>query len=104
MNKANPNIKIRKLMIRLILKKKWIKVIINEIIINPKNISKKKLFFFFKFISFPYPEIDNEKKIILTKKRSIWRKSINYYLLKFLIVLFNASEKFILNFQSFLKI
>ena len=44
---------------------------INEIIIRPKNISIKKLFFIFKFISLPYPDTDSESKTILTENKSI---------------------------------
>ena len=64
-DKINPNKKIEELIIRLILKKKWIVVTINVIITNPKNMSKKKLSFILKFINFPYPDIDKENKKIL---------------------------------------
>ena len=56
-----------------ILKKKWIKVIMKEIIINPKNISRKKLLFIFNLVSLPYPDTDNDNKTILTINISIWR-------------------------------
>ena len=44
---------------------------INEIIIKPKKISKKKFFFLFKLIILPYPDIDKDIKTILTEKISI---------------------------------
>ena len=70
--KANiPKIKIKKLIIRFILKKKWRKVIINETIMKPKKMSKKKFFFVSKLTILPYPDIDNEIKKILTKNISI---------------------------------
>ena len=70
--KANiPKIKIKKLIKRSILRKKCRKVIINEIIINPKKISKKKFLFIFKSIILPYPDIDKDIKTILIKKISI---------------------------------
>ena len=47
----------------------------NVITIRPKNISKKKLFLILRFINLPYPEIDNETKIILTKKKKISKKT-----------------------------
>ena len=75
---------------------------INEIIINPKKISKKKFFFVFKSIILPYPDIDKDIKIILIKKISIWNKIINVYFKEFSkssIVLSNAFEKFILALQ-----
>ena len=89
-------------------------MIINEIIINPKKISKKKFFFVFKSIILPYPDIDKDIKIILgedkivghivklIKKISIWNKIINVYFKEFSkssIVLSNAFEKFILALQ-----
>ena len=75
---------------------------INEIIIKPKKISKKKFFFVFKSIILPYPDIDKDIKIILIKKISIWNKIINVYFKEFSkssIVLSNAFEKFILALQ-----
>ena len=75
---------------------------INEIIINPKKISKKKFFFVFKSITLPYPDIDKDIKTILIKKISIWNKIINVYFKEFSkssIVLSNAFEKFILALQ-----
>ena len=75
---------------------------INEIIKNPKKISKKKFFFVFKSIILPYPDIDKDIKTILIKKISIWNKIINIYFKEFLkssIVLSNAFEKFILALQ-----
>ena len=98
--KANiPKVKIKKLINKSILRKKWRKVIINEIIIEPKKKSKKKFFFIFKSNILPKPDTDKDIKIILTKKISIWDKIINLYfkeLLKSSIVLSNAFEKFIL--------
>ena len=44
-----------------------------EIIINPKNISRKKLLFIFNLVSLPYPDTDNDNKTILTINISIWR-------------------------------
>ena len=43
----------------------------NEIITTPKNISKKKFLFKFKLMILPYPAIDKDINIILTKKISI---------------------------------
>ena len=41
---------------------------INEIIINPKKISIKKLFFNLQVNKLPKPDIDKEKKIMPIKK------------------------------------
>ena len=49
----DPNKKIKKLINKSILKKKWIRVIKNETIIRPRNRSKKKLFFVLKFVKLP---------------------------------------------------
>ena len=46
-------------------------IVIKEIIINPKNIFQKKIFWNFKLIILPYPDIDNDTKTILTIKISI---------------------------------
>ena len=43
----------------------------NEIIIRPKKLFKKKFFFIFKLIRLPYPDTAKDKKIILTVKISI---------------------------------
>ena len=53
---------------KFILKNRWVKVIINEITINPKKISIKKLLFVLKVIKLPIPENDNERTIIDIKK------------------------------------
>tara|TARA_B100001057_G_scaffold139495_1_gene139157 strand:- start:1322 stop:1486 length:165 start_codon:yes stop_codon:yes gene_type:complete len=44
------------------------KVMINEITINPKKRLIKKSLFVLNVIKLPIPEIDNEKKIIAIKK------------------------------------
>ena len=53
------------------LKKKCKIVIIREINIKFKNKSKKNILLIFKLINLPYPDIDNDNKIILTINKSI---------------------------------
>ena len=50
---------------------------INEITINPKKISIKKLLLILWVSKLPKPEMDKEKKIILTKKTNNSRIIIN---------------------------
>ena len=97
-----PKVKIKKLIKKLILKKKCKIVIIRDINTKPKKISKKKIFLVFKFKSLPYPDIDNDNKIILVINKSILKKIISNYLLEFLkssIISSNAFEKFIFDFH-----
>ena len=61
---------------KFILKNRWVKVIINEITINPKKISIKKLLFVLKVIKLPIPENDNERTIIDIKKTNNSRINI----------------------------
>ena len=53
---------------------------IKDIIANPKKMFKKKFFLILKFMRLPYPDIDNESRIILIMNISIWKKIINFYL------------------------
>ena len=67
-NKIIPRKKMLVLIKKFILKNRWVKVIINEITINPKKILIKKLLFVLKVIKLPIPENDNERTIIVIKK------------------------------------
>ena len=88
---------------KFILEKKWINVTINEVIISPQKISKKKSLLSFKVNKLPKPENDSERKIIPTKKTNNSRIIIKHFsnffykfFLKSLMVLSRASLKFIL--------
>ena len=76
MNKIIPSKKILALIKKFISENRWIKVIINEITINPKKISIKKLLFVLKVIKLPIPENDNERTIIDIKKTNNSRINI----------------------------
>ena len=67
-NKIIPRKKMLVLIKKFILKNRWVKVIIDEITINPKKISIKKLLFVLKVIKLTIPENDNERTIIDIKK------------------------------------
>ena len=67
-NKIIPRKKILALIKKFILKNRCVKVIINEITINPKKILIKKLLFVFKVIKLPIPEKEIERTIIDIEK------------------------------------
>ena len=55
---------------KFILKKKWINVTINEVIISPQKIYKKKSLLSYKVNKLPKPENDSERKTILNKNKN----------------------------------